>query len=165
MSALERLAGVVAPEVLLDAIRLTLLLAELGVPHVLVGGLAVGLNGRPRATKDVDFLVGPEAFERTEPMLVYREELKELIHVGVIDLLAVPEAYPVLAEQLRIPEPGELPVIALEALVLMKLHANRPHDRADVDGLLRTSGLRRLIEDYLGNHAPHLLERMVGLGD
>ncbi len=81
------------------------------------------------------------------------------------DILAVPEAYPVLAEQLRIPEPGELPVIALEALVLMKLHANRPHDRADVDGLLRTSGLRRLIEDYLGNHAPHLLERMVGLGD
>jgi hypothetical protein len=28
---------------------------ELGVPHALIGGLAVGLHGHPRATKDVDF--------------------------------------------------------------------------------------------------------------
>ena len=29
-----------------------------------MGGLAVGANGFPRATKDVAFLVGDEAFER-----------------------------------------------------------------------------------------------------
>jgi hypothetical protein len=33
-----------------------------GVRHVVVGGLAVGANGYPRATKDVDFLVGDDAF-------------------------------------------------------------------------------------------------------
>lgn len=39
-------------------------LKQVGVRHVVVGGLAVGANGYPRATKDVDFLVGDEAFER-----------------------------------------------------------------------------------------------------
>ena len=34
--------------------------------------------GIPRATEAVYFLVGSEAFETTEPFLVYREELKEL---------------------------------------------------------------------------------------
>ena len=38
-------------------------LTELGVRHVLVGGLAVGAWGHARATKHVDFLVGEEAFE------------------------------------------------------------------------------------------------------
>ena len=35
----------------------------IGVRHIVVGGLAVGANGYPRATGDVDFLVGDEAFE------------------------------------------------------------------------------------------------------
>ncbi len=77
MSSLEDLAEVVAPQVLLDAVRVGELLAELRVPHVLIGGLAVGLDGHPRATKDVDYMVGPEAFQTTEPILVCREELKE----------------------------------------------------------------------------------------
>ncbi len=38
-------------------------LTRAGVRHVVVGDLAVGANGYPRATKDVDFLVGSEAFE------------------------------------------------------------------------------------------------------
>jgi hypothetical protein len=56
---------VVAPNVIDDAIEMGQLLAGLGIPHALVGGLAVGLNGHPRATKDVDYLVGREAFEIT----------------------------------------------------------------------------------------------------
>jgi len=78
VSSFEDLAEVVAPQVLLDAIRVGDRLTELGVPHALIGGLAVGLNGHPRATKDVDYMVGPEAFETTEPLLVYREELKDV---------------------------------------------------------------------------------------
>lgn len=58
------LLGVVAPEVL-DAMRVaSAALRRVGVRHVVVGGLAVGANGFPRATKDVDFLVGDEAFEQ-----------------------------------------------------------------------------------------------------
>jgi hypothetical protein len=59
------LEGVVAPEVL-DAMKVaSAVLKRVGVRHVVVGGLAVGANGFPRATKDVNFLVGDEAFERT----------------------------------------------------------------------------------------------------
>src|SRR5579883_3001513 len=38
-------------------------LSRLGIRHALVGGVAVGAHGFPRATKIVEFLVGEEAFE------------------------------------------------------------------------------------------------------
>ena len=56
------LDGVVAPRIL-DALRVASeQLTKIGVRHALVGGLAVGAHGYPRATKNVDFLVGEEAF-------------------------------------------------------------------------------------------------------
>jgi hypothetical protein len=61
---LKLLEGVVAPEVI-EAMKVaSAALQKAKVRHVLVGGLAVGAHGFPRATKDVDFLVGDEAFER-----------------------------------------------------------------------------------------------------
>jgi hypothetical protein len=36
---------------------------RLGVRYALIGGLAAGAYGRPRSTKDADFLVGEEAFD------------------------------------------------------------------------------------------------------
>ena len=165
MKGFNDLADVVAPQVLLDAHRIGALLAALGVPHVLIGGLAGGLYGHPRATKDVDYLVGAEAFERTSPVLVYREELKEAVTMGAIDLLAVPDHYPFLAEQLRVPAPGEVPVIAVEALVLMKLDANRPQDRSDVVGLLGAGADLGSVRDYLKSRAPHLLHAFLELVD
>ena len=79
---MDELAQVVSPAILQRAARVSRLLTKLGVPHALIGGLAVGVHGHPRAAKDVDFLVGPEAFERTSPFAVYREELKEIARVG-----------------------------------------------------------------------------------
>jgi len=73
VSSWKALAQVVAPRVLEDARRVSETLTELGVPHALVGGLAVGLHGHPRATRDVDFLVGPAAFATTTPLLTLRE--------------------------------------------------------------------------------------------
>ena len=58
------LDGVVAPRIL-DAMRIaSSRLRELGIRHALVGALGVGAHGYPRATKDVDFLVGDEAFQQ-----------------------------------------------------------------------------------------------------
>src|SRR5438094_2308746 len=37
-------------------------LTALGIRHVTIGALAVGVHGWPRATSDVDLLVGPEAW-------------------------------------------------------------------------------------------------------
>lgn len=163
MSSFEALAEVVAPQVLLDAIRVGERLTELGIPHALIGGLAVGLNGHPRATKDVDYMVGPEAFQTMEPFLVYREELKHVVTVGVVDLLSVPPRYPVLAEQLRVPKPGEVPVVAVEALVLLKLDANRAQDRADVARLVNAEADPVAIRDYLRQNAPDLVARFLEL--
>ena len=63
MKTLEDLRGVVADSILVRAVDTSARLTDLGVPHMLIGGVAVGLHGYPRATKDVDFLVGPEAFK------------------------------------------------------------------------------------------------------
>lgn len=159
MSRLKELAHVVAPKVIDDAIEVGQLLARLGIPHALVGGLAVGLNGHPRATKDVDYLVGPEAFEMTTPVLVYRDELKDRIVMGVIDLLAVPDDYPSLVEELAVVEVGEVHVISVEGLILMKLAANRTQDRDDVERLLAAGADDGRVAAYIAEHAPQLLSR------
>ncbi len=60
---LSSVEGVVAPGVLDAMRRASEVLTRLGVRHALVGGLVVGAHGYPRATKDVDFLVGDEERE------------------------------------------------------------------------------------------------------
>lgn len=141
------------------AIEVSARLRDLGVPHVLIGGLAVGLHGHPRATKDVDFMVGHEAFARTEPLLVYREELEHLVAIGHTDIMSVPPALPSLADELS--SDDEVPVISLPALVLMKLDAFRPRDREDVRTLLRVHRHRlREVRDHLATHAPSMVHRL-----
>ena len=162
MNRLHELGEVVAANVIEDAIEIGELLARLRVPHALIGGLAVGLNGFPRATKDVDYLVGAEAFEKTTPLLA---ELKDCVEMAVVDLLAVPDAFPCLADQLAVVEVGEVHVVAPEALILMKLSANRPQDRADVARLLDAGVDERGVASYLAEHAPDLLNRFAELVD
>lgn len=157
--SIEALAEVVAPDILIRAIETSQRLAELGVPHALIGGLAVGLHGHPRATKDVDFLVGAQAY-KVGPLLVFREELSEIVRVGITDLLAVDPRYPQLDEELRLPEAAELPLIGLEALMLLKLEANRPQDKADVSALLDTTDKVDSVVHFLRRHGPHLESRL-----
>jgi len=159
VNRIEDLREVVSPAILKRAGEISALLRDLGIPHVLIGGLAVGIHGHPRATKDVDFLVGVEAFASTEPFLVYRDELKELVHVGETDIMSVPERYPGLTAELRLEE--GIPVISLRGLVLMKLAAFRPRDQEDVRSLLRRApGQLRGVRDYLQAQAPELVIRL-----
>ena len=109
----EALAAAVAPRVLTDAIDMSERLRDLGVPHALVGGLAVGLHGHPRATKDVDFIVGEAAFATTKPLLTFRTELAGKVRWGVIDLLAALPDDPLLAAALQEPAEGEVPVVSI----------------------------------------------------
>ena len=119
----------------------------------------MGIHGHPRATKDADFLVGEEAFVTVSPVLIYREELREIVRLGVIDLLAVPPLYPSLAECLVPVAPGRVPVIPVEALILLKLHADRPQDRADVASLLAAGAETAVVTRYLREMAPELVSR------
>ena len=164
MSAgLASLADVVAPSVLVDAIETSRRLTVLGVPHALIGGLAVGLYGYPRATKDVDFLVGDEAFARTGPIVVYRAELADIVRLGVIDLMAVPPRHEDLRALLTVPEEGAIPVIPAPALVLLKLSAGRPQDLTDVRALLDAGVDLGDVRAYLGEHAPELVPLLATL--
>lgn len=159
MSSIDTLRQVVPPVILERAADISLRLGALGVPHVLVGGLAVGLHGHPRFTGDVDFMVGEEAFASTSPLLIYREELKALVEVGETDLMSVPPKYPWLAEELRLEQ--DVPVISLRGLVLMKLDAFRVRDQDDVRELLRRTPERiRGVRDYLQMHSPELVSRL-----
>lgn len=164
-ASIEALVGVVAAEVLLDAVRTSRLLARLGVPHALVGGLAVGLHGHPRATRDVDFLVDESAFASTVPLLVYRDELAVVVRMGVVDLLAVPQGRPTLQAQLEVPAAGEIPVIDPAALVLMKLDAGRGQDREDVVAMLDAGIDQDEVGRYLADHAPDLVDAFAELLD
>ena len=154
----EELEQVVAARVLLDAFEASDRLRRLGIPHALVGGLAVGHHGHPRATKDVDFIVGDAAFQKTSPLLVFREELSDVVSWGVIDLIATTDDPP-LQQALAVPEPGEVPIISVSGLVLMKLRAARPQDVADVSRLVEAGADVREILDFLRQHAPELATR------
>ena len=48
----------------LAAKRISRALAELGIPHVICGGLAVAAHGHVRVTQDVDILLTPEGLRR-----------------------------------------------------------------------------------------------------
>ena len=158
---IDGLEEAVAADILARMKRVSRRLYELGIPHALIGGLAVGVHGHPRATKDVDFLVGEEAFEGGI-VLSFREELHELVELAVTDLLGVPPRRPVLNDELRLLD--GVPVVSLDALIMMKLDANRPQDVADVTTLLRLHpGRHRSLLEYMQANASDLLPRLLEL--
>jgi hypothetical protein len=65
--------------------------AALGVPYALVGGLAAGARGRPRFTKDVDFLVGEEAFIRSGLIISFAKPMPLQAGDVAIDPIPLPE--------------------------------------------------------------------------
>src|SRR5437870_13463341 len=63
--------------------RLAIVFARRQIRHALIGGLAVGLRSRPRATKDADFIMHV-------PALAFPGLLEELVEHGFsIDVLDV----------------------------------------------------------------------------
>lgn len=162
MSKMSALTDVISASLLKRAYEVSEQLNELEIPPVLIGGLATGVHGYVRATSDIDFLVGDEAFATLSPFLTFREELKELARVGETDIMSVPPQYPTLRDELRLED--DVPVISLEGLILMKLEAFRARDQEDVSALLALYPQRlRAIRDYIQRHAPELSYRLAEL--
>lgn len=119
--------------------------AALGVPYALVGGLAAGALGRPRFTKDVDFLVGDEAFVRTGLIVSFAKPMPLQAGDVAIDPIPLPEAphrKAVLARALAsasLDETTGRPVPILDAtwLAYMKLASPRGKDRDDIVGMMQ----------------------------
>jgi len=129
-------------------------LAALGVRHVLVGGLAVGANGYPRATKDVDFLVGDEAFEHHAGGFVTMKGGVPIQVNGVaIDLLSVQAGEEHLSTALEAPMGA---IIEAPQLIYLKLKSPRQKDRVDVIELIKAGIDIDACRAYLSQHAPSL---------
>jgi hypothetical protein len=146
------LQGVVAPEVL-DAMKVASeALTRVGVRHVVVGGLAVGANGFPRATRDVDFLVGEEAFERHPGgLLTLRPGVPFQVNRVAVDFIGAEASEGFLAAALDA-EPGSM--IDGPPLVYMKLKSPRHKDRTDVIELVKAGLDVDRCRSYLATHAP-----------
>ena len=141
---------------MLDALKVaSRALAEAGVRHVIVGGIAVGAHGYPRATKVVDFLVGDEAFERHPGGLVtMRAGIPIQVNGVAIDLLSIGEGEDHLAEAL-----GAVPGSVADAapLIYLKLKSPRHKDRTDVIELVKVGIDVDGVRAYLKTYAPPLL--------
>jgi hypothetical protein len=116
--------------------------ASLSVRHVVVGGFAVGVHGRVRATKDVDFLVGGEAFMPSSTILSFREGIPLAAGNVPVDSIPIPAGHEATFERVlddaaahRLDVDG-IPILGVPHLVLMKLIARRRQDLADIVAML-----------------------------
>lgn len=139
--------------------ELMMLTAELEgarVDYALAGGLAVAVWGAPRATKDIDLLVRPEALAAArqvvghrgfilpaaplkfrDGMTVERVSRVENGTLLTVDFLVVDtNLEPAWSSRTRLEtERGALWVVSRDALIQMKLAAGRTQDVADVEAL------------------------------
>ena len=148
----------VAPQVREAAVRTAEQLNQLGIRHALAGGLAVGAHGYIRATADVDFLVGEEAFEQTGLLVAFKAGVP--IEVGGIriDYLSPVSLGSQLEEVLDHPLMNEgLAVVPIEALIYMKLVAKRRKDLVDVVELVKVGVDVKRVRDYLQQFASDLV--------
>ena len=145
------LVDVVAPKVLQALQLASEALTAAGVRHVVVGGLAVGANGYPRATKDVDFLVGAEAFHHhANGLVTMRAEIPFQVDGVAIDLLSPAAGEDFLEGTLAAP-PGSM--MEAPPLVYMKLKSPRRKDQVDVIEMIKGGIDTKLCREYLVTHA------------
>lgn len=159
------LEGVVAPGIL-DALRLaSQQLTRVGIRHALVGGLAVGAHGHPRATKDVDFLVGDEAFAHHGGGLVTIAPGVP-VQVGdvAVDPISIAPGEKHLDAAVANPALSEgIPIAPIEALFYLKLKSPRRKDAADIVELVKAGAATAPVRRYLEQIAPDLIEKFDAL--
>lgn len=101
-----------------------------GIPHALCGGGALRFYGYDRSTRDIDFLVGDDAFtHHGGGIVLMRPEVPVTVGGWTIDLVSAPDEN----------WANDLPlggVVGLGILVEMKLAAWRHRDQADLHFLL-----------------------------
>jgi hypothetical protein len=133
--------------------RLTQVLEQRNTCYALMGGLAMALHARPRATKDIDLLLSVPQIELA-PLLQslaargftidLEKNIRELRDDGYTAIsycgLIVDLMRPVIAAYQhaldRAIQLGPLRVLSAEGLIVMKLMALRGQDETDIQDLL-----------------------------
>jgi hypothetical protein len=159
---LSLLSGVVSENVIDAMVVAHRQLDKIGVPHALVGGLAVGAYGYVRATKDVDFLVTDDAFVVHSGGLV-TIQTGVPIQVGTvpIDLLSQSRGETALDGAIRdASETGGILIVPLDCLIYLKLKSPRSKDFADIVELLKVGHDIDTIRGLIGTNAPHLIAKL-----
>jgi hypothetical protein len=135
-------------------------LTTLGIRHALAGGLAVGAHGYVRATTDVDFLVGDEAFEHRGTLVTFKAGVPIEVGGVRIDYLSPASLGAQLESVLDNPVINEgLAVVPIEVLIYMKLTAARRRDLLDVVELIKVGADVKSAREYLKLHADDLVPR------
>ncbi|MGH9762796.1 MAG: hypothetical protein ACREAC_18390 [Blastocatellia bacterium] len=148
----------VAPRVRDAAVETASQLNHLGIRYALAGGLAVGAHGYVRATSDVDFLVGEEAFEHHGLMVAFKPGVPIEVEGVRVDYLSTASLGTQLEAVLDNPPINEgLAIVPIEVLIYMKLVAKRRKDIVDVIELVRAGADVKLARSYLAQYARDLL--------
>lgn len=126
-----------------------------GIAHALIGGLAVGMHGRERATADIDFLLAGAAREvmRGFPLGANVDGVTFTVRGVTVDLL-FPKSDEKFLERALKDAVGDLPVVPLDALVYLKMKAARGRDRGDVIELVKAGADVASARKYLIRHLP-----------
>lgn len=148
----------VAPRVRDAAIKTAAQLNHLAIRYALAGGLAVGAHGYIRATTDVVFLVGEEAFDHQGLLVAFKAGVPIEVDGIRIDYLSPTSLGSQMEEVLNHPPMSEgLAVVPIEALIYMKLVAKRRKDLVDVIELVKAGADLKLVRDYLRQYAGDLV--------
>ncbi|HTM43814.1 MAG TPA: hypothetical protein VL137_02605 [Polyangiaceae bacterium] len=133
-----------------------------GVRHAALGAIAVGVHGWPRATSNVELLLGPEAWtEAPDGSLTPNIPMPETVNGVGVDYLHVGIAGDFLIDAFASAHISEgVPIARVEVVILTKLIRLVTRDHADIVELLK-AGLfdPSMVETYLETHAPMLTPR------
>ena len=155
---LKEVLEFVSPRVRDAAVKTARQLNLLGIRYALAGGLAVGAHGYIRATADVDFLVGEEAFEHHGSLVAFKAGVPIEVDGVRIDYLSPTSLGPQLEEVLDDPPINEgLAIVPIEVLIYMKLTAKRRRDLVDVIELLKVGVDVKRVREYLQQYAGDLV--------
>lgn len=149
----------VGPQVRAAVLKTAGQLNDLGIRYALAGGLAVGAHGYVRATTDVDFLVGDEAFERHGPIVAFKPGVPIEVDGVRVDYLSPASLGAQLNDVLDHPTVNEgLAIVPVEVLIYMKLVARRRRDMVDVVELVKAGADINKTRNYLVKYAPDTLQ-------
>jgi hypothetical protein len=147
-SRFRKLSGTTKLETVLR--KVTRILAKLGIPHWVIGGMAVQEHGYARFTDDIDIIV-PNAKEAREKLLAHKFDQDPESRITVtgpsgvkVDVLQGGDR-PVGSGKLPLPMPTsvsfEPQILPLDALIETKLTAGRSQDIADTVQLIKKNSL------------------------